>query len=306
MAVGKAVTARRVLAPITYARDRHLMIWHHGVGGPAARSRTLWQAEGIYRAPCLQPWVGKAACLPLCHRRRRLLRCSSQPCTLLPSLPPAWLWTAADEPSTSRALRIATPTGLTPLGGASTISPYEAPAAQYEDVWVTVFGFTSADVNLVLQEFSKCGDVLQWGTFGQPQVRVVWGAGRGAGVVVPSMVMGGTPRQWSKGRGGPGAVAVSAGSRPRPMLVASPCCVVRGAGPPGCTGAGAGTSTGFRCRKHPLPVYHTHCTGWRSCAHRCAALYVRRRVLYHRPTSCTCSTKTSTARSARCCGAASC
>jgi hypothetical protein len=40
---------------------------------------------------------------------------------------------------------------------------------QYEDVWVTIFGFTQMDVPLVLREFASCGDILQWGTYGQPQ-----------------------------------------------------------------------------------------------------------------------------------------
>jgi len=43
------------------------------------------------------------------------------------------------------------------------------PSLQYEDVWVTVYGFTQAEVPLILKEFSRCGDILQWGTYGQPQ-----------------------------------------------------------------------------------------------------------------------------------------
>jgi nuclear pore complex protein Nup53 len=35
-----------------------------------------------------------------------------------------------------------------------------------EDTWVTVFGFAPDDLPLVLQEFQRCGDILQWGTFG--------------------------------------------------------------------------------------------------------------------------------------------
>jgi len=46
--------------------------------------------------------------------------------------------------------------------------PYE-PAPQYEDVWVTVFGFSQQEVPVILREFTKCGDILQWGVFGQPQ-----------------------------------------------------------------------------------------------------------------------------------------
>ena len=38
--------------------------------------------------------------------------------------------------------------------------------AQAEDSWVTVYGFLPDDLPLVLQEFQRCGDILQWGTFG--------------------------------------------------------------------------------------------------------------------------------------------
>lgn len=39
----------------------------------------------------------------------------------------------------------------------------------YDDVWVTIFGFAQQDVPLILKEFARCGDVLQWGTYGAPQ-----------------------------------------------------------------------------------------------------------------------------------------
>ncbi|WIA33242.1 hypothetical protein OEZ86_006384 [Tetradesmus obliquus] len=42
------------------------------------------------------------------------------------------------------------------------------PVTQSEDTWVTVFGFSPDDLALVLQEFQRCGDILQWGTFGAP------------------------------------------------------------------------------------------------------------------------------------------
>jgi hypothetical protein len=35
-----------------------------------------------------------------------------------------------------------------------------------EDTWVTVFGFNQADMPLVIREFSRAGDILQFGTFG--------------------------------------------------------------------------------------------------------------------------------------------
>lgn len=37
---------------------------------------------------------------------------------------------------------------------------------QSEDTWVTVYGFSPDDLPLVLREFQRCGDILQWGTFG--------------------------------------------------------------------------------------------------------------------------------------------
>lgn len=37
---------------------------------------------------------------------------------------------------------------------------------QAEDTWVTVYGFSPDDLPLVLREFQRCGDILQWGTFG--------------------------------------------------------------------------------------------------------------------------------------------
>lgn len=40
------------------------------------------------------------------------------------------------------------------------------PMGQSEDTWVTVFGFGGDDLPLVLREFQRCGDILQWGTFG--------------------------------------------------------------------------------------------------------------------------------------------
>jgi nuclear pore complex protein Nup53 len=43
--------------------------------------------------------------------------------------------------------------------------PVDAPTA-LDDTWVTAYGFPSEDLALVLREFQRCGDVLQWGTFG--------------------------------------------------------------------------------------------------------------------------------------------
>lgn len=44
---------------------------------------------------------------------------------------------------------------------------FEQQQPQYDDVWVTVFGFAQQDVSLVLKEFHRCGDIISWGTFGE-------------------------------------------------------------------------------------------------------------------------------------------
>lgn len=46
---------------------------------------------------------------------------------------------------------------------------YQQQTPEYEDVWVTVYGFSQQDVPLILREFGQCGDILQWGTFGVAQ-----------------------------------------------------------------------------------------------------------------------------------------
>ncbi|GIL74043.1 hypothetical protein Vretimale_4993 [Volvox reticuliferus] len=43
---------------------------------------------------------------------------------------------------------------------------FEQPQPAYDDVWVTVFGFTQQDRPLVLREFHKCGDIVSW-SFGE-------------------------------------------------------------------------------------------------------------------------------------------
>lgn len=40
------------------------------------------------------------------------------------------------------------------------------PLPSHDDTWVTVYGFPPEDLASVLAEFQRCGDVLQWGTFG--------------------------------------------------------------------------------------------------------------------------------------------
>jgi nuclear pore complex protein Nup53 len=37
-----------------------------------------------------------------------------------------------------------------------------------DDTWVTVFGFGPDDLPLVIREFSKAGDIQQFGTLGEP------------------------------------------------------------------------------------------------------------------------------------------
>eukprot|EP00898_Chlorokybus_atmophyticus_P005883 jgi/Chlat1/6296/Chrsp44S05878 len=44
------------------------------------------------------------------------------------------------------------------------VEPYHASDA-YDDCWVTVFGFSEEDTGLVLREFQKCGDIVNYGTF---------------------------------------------------------------------------------------------------------------------------------------------
>lgn len=71
--------------------------------------------------------------------------------------------------------------GSSPLGAAAGFPEQSAAAAaapqqqqqqhasaqqQAEDTWVTVYGFSPDDLPLVLKEFQRCGDILQWGTFG--------------------------------------------------------------------------------------------------------------------------------------------
>ncbi|KAL6764941.1 hypothetical protein V8C86DRAFT_2466287 [Haematococcus lacustris] len=77
-----------------------------------------------------------------------------------------------DEPVT--AGRQAAPSSLAPLQPQQPVYSLQyEPAPQYEDVWVTIFGFTPTDVPLILREFSSCGDILQWGTYGQPQANYI-------------------------------------------------------------------------------------------------------------------------------------
>ena len=42
---------------------------------------------------------------------------------------------------------------------------FDLAPASYNDVWVTAFGFTRNEVQLVLKELSKCGDICNWGYF---------------------------------------------------------------------------------------------------------------------------------------------
>lgn len=54
----------------------------------------------------------------------------------------------------------------TPAAAAPSREPGRAAGgevASYEDTWVTVFGFGTNDLPLVIREFSKAGDILQVG-----------------------------------------------------------------------------------------------------------------------------------------------
>jgi hypothetical protein len=45
--------------------------------------------------------------------------------------------------------------------------------SSYNDVWVTAYGFSPADVSLVLKALASCGDILAWGTYGVPAANFV-------------------------------------------------------------------------------------------------------------------------------------
>ncbi|GFR51327.1 hypothetical protein Agub_g13692 [Astrephomene gubernaculifera] len=70
--------------------------------------------------------------------------------------------------------------GLTPAATAPQPQPLttatglslEQQQPAYDDVWVTVFGFTQQDLPFVLREFHRCGDIVSWG-FGEPQANFI-------------------------------------------------------------------------------------------------------------------------------------
>lgn len=66
-----------------------------------------------------------------------------------------------EQPTTSAQLT--SPAYLTPM--TASILPQER-APQYDDTWVTVYGFSQSDVPVILKEFTKCGDVIQVRTAG--------------------------------------------------------------------------------------------------------------------------------------------
>ncbi len=62
------------------------------------------------------------------------------------------------------------PASTTRTGGQASLIPATAlRQAEVTDGWVTVFGFQPQQLEIVLQEFQKCGDIEQFGTFGQGQ-----------------------------------------------------------------------------------------------------------------------------------------
>lgn len=120
-----------------------------------------------------------------CQVKHGLLAWTACACRLrMPAQAVCMLCMGADEPSTSaRAGGSTTPPFHSQLGFGAHAAPtpplsglgghYEAPQTQYEDVWVTIYGFSQTDIPLILKEFAKCGDILQWGTFGQPQANFI-------------------------------------------------------------------------------------------------------------------------------------
>jgi hypothetical protein len=88
------------------------------------------------------------------------------------SAPPGW---AAAGPEIDDHSGAPFPSTSSPLAAAFTARQQQhkdfAQAAKsierYEDTWITVFGIAQSDIPLVLREFSKCGDIHEFGTFGE-------------------------------------------------------------------------------------------------------------------------------------------
>ena len=80
--------------------------------------------------------------MPICHS------------TVSPPLP--------DEPSSSRIAAVPPPIqSLSPTRDAMQSSYYEPSVApEYQDIWVTVFGFSQADTSLILKVVAKDQIVL--------------------------------------------------------------------------------------------------------------------------------------------------
>ena len=68
------------------------------------------------------------------------------------------------------AARAAAPGGAAGRGLARAPHAFE----QFEDTWVTVFGFSQSDLPLVIREFSKAGDIQQVGENRFVCMRVGW------------------------------------------------------------------------------------------------------------------------------------
>lgn len=76
---------------------------------------------------------------------------------------------AIHHPSNAVLAEAIQPT-TTRTGGQHSLIPAAAlRQAEVTDGWVTVFGFQPQQLEIVLQEFQKCGDIEQFGTFGQGQ-----------------------------------------------------------------------------------------------------------------------------------------
>ncbi|PNH08433.1 Nucleoporin NUP53 [Tetrabaena socialis] len=73
----------------------------------------------------------------------------------------------------------ATPTPPPPQPSTSGGLGFEQQQPNYDDVWVTVYGFSQQEVPLVLKEFHRCGDIISWG-FGEPHSNFIHIQARGA------------------------------------------------------------------------------------------------------------------------------
>lgn len=94
---------------------------------------------------------------PCCHFIPPSLDADVEPTAGGPSPGGAGPSHAADQPAAAAAAQ---------AGASGSFARAEQQGHGEDSSWVTVYGFTPDDLPLVLQEFQRCGDILQWGTFG--------------------------------------------------------------------------------------------------------------------------------------------